>query len=127
MARDCILVVDDDELVRETLVELLNDHGCSARGAMNGLEALETLLTNDNICLVFLDLSMPVMDGAAFREEQLKRPEIRDVPIVLISAFGNLRNHSKAMQVNEYMQKPLDEAQVLDIVSRYCHCQQARA
>ena len=44
VARDCILVVDDDDLVRETMVELLQDHGCGAKGVANGFEAIETLL-----------------------------------------------------------------------------------
>jgi CheY-like chemotaxis protein len=127
VASDCVLVVDDDDLVRDTLVALIQDHGCSAKGATNGFEALEVLLTTDETCLIFLDLVMPVMDGNAFREEQLKRPELRDIPVVLMSAFGNLRNHSKQMQVEEYMQKPCKDTDVLDIVNRYCRCARARA
>ena len=127
MARDCVLVVDDDEDIRESLVQLLEDYGCSAVGAKNGFEAMERLLTSDNTCVIFLDLSMPVMDGNAFREEQVKREGLRDIPVVLISAFGDLRNHSKAMQVEEYLQKPLDSASVIDIAKRYCECAQASA
>ena len=70
---------------------------------------------------------MPVMDGNAFREEQLKRESLRDIPVVLISAYGDLRNHSKAMQVDEYLQKPIDAASVLDIAKRYCGGMQASA
>jgi CheY-like chemotaxis protein len=127
VASDCILVVDDDDLVRDTLVELLKDHGCGARGAANGFVALEVLLTTDNVCLIILDLVMPLMDGNAFREEQLKRAELRDIPVVLMSAYGNLRNHQKAMQVDEYLQKPCQAAEVLDVVNRYCRCARARA
>jgi CheY-like chemotaxis protein len=127
VSRNCVLVVDDDELVRETMVELIKDYGCLAVGAANGLEALEILLTTDNTRLIFLDLAMPVMDGAAFREEQLKRPELKDIPVVLMSAFGNLRNQSKQMQVEEYLQKPLGEAQIIDVVKRYCECVQGNA
>ena len=127
MASDCVLVVDDDDLVRDTLVELLKDYGCSARGAVNGFEALEVLLTTDHVCLIILDLVMPLMDGNAFREEQLKRAELRDIPVVLMSAYGNLRNHRKAMQVDEYLQKPCQDAEVLDVVNRYCRCARARA
>jgi CheY-like chemotaxis protein len=127
MASECVLVVDDDREIREGLVELLEDHGCSAVGAANGLQAMEVLLTKGHTCLIFLDLAMPVMDGNAFREEQVKREELKDIPVVLISAFGNLRNHSKAMQVDEYMQKPLDAAHVLDVARRYCSCDQASA
>jgi CheY-like chemotaxis protein len=127
MARDCVLVVDDDEEIRDSLVELLEDYGCSAVGAENGLKAMEVLLTSERTCLIFLDLSMPVMDGNAFREEQVKREKLRDIPVVLISAFADLRNHSKAMQVEEYMQKPLNSARVIDLARRYCGCALASA
>ena len=127
MASNCVLVVDDDREIREGLVELLEDHGCAAVGAENGLKAMEHLLTKGDTCLIFLDLAMPVMDGNAFREEQVKREEFKDIPVVLISAYADLRNHSKAMQVDEYMQKPLDAAHVLDVARRYCACHQASA
>jgi CheY-like chemotaxis protein len=119
--------VDDDDDVRETMVELIMGHGCSARGAANGLEALELLMTTDDTCLILLDLVMPVMDGNAFREEQLQHAELRHIPVVLVSAFGNLRDQSKQMQVDDYLQKPLGEAQIIDVVRRYCRCAQGDA
>jgi CheY-like chemotaxis protein len=127
VSKNCVLVVDDDDLVRETMVELIKDYGCQATGAANGLEALEVLLTNQHVCLIFLDLLMPLMDGNAFREEQLKRSELKQIPVVLMSAFGNLQNQSKQMQVDEYLQKPLGEAQIVDVVRRYCECAQGDA
>jgi CheY-like chemotaxis protein len=77
--------------------------------------------------LIFLDLVMPVMDGSAFRDEQLKRQEIAGVPVALMSAFGNLQNQSRQMQVEVYLQKPLSEEQILDVVRRYCRCDQGSA
>ena len=127
MARDCVLVVDDDKEIREGLVELLEDNGCAAVGAENGLKAMEVLMTRQDTCLIFLDLSMPVMDGSAFREEQAKREGLRDIPVVLISAFSELGRHSKALAVDGYMQKPLDAANVLDTARRYCGCSHASA
>jgi CheY-like chemotaxis protein len=127
LARDCILVVDDDDLVRETLVELLQDHGCGARGVKNGFEAIEALLTTDGVCLVLLDLVMPMMDGNAFREEQLKHERIRDIPVVLMSAYAHLSEKTKQMKVDVYMQKPLGEAHLLDVVNRFCGCSRASA
>ncbi len=126
MARHTVLVVDDDDLVRDTLVELIKGYGCDAVGAENGLAALEFLLTND-CCLIFLDLVMPVMDGSAFREEQLKRKELANIPVALMSAFGNLQNQSKQMQVAVYLQKPLGEAELVEVVKRYCRCEQGTA
>jgi CheY-like chemotaxis protein len=119
--------VDDDREIREGLVELLEDNGCRALGAENSLKAMEVLMTRQDTCLIFLDLSMPVMDGSAFREEQVKREGLRDIPVVLISAFSDLGRHSLALDVDEYMQKPLDAANVLDTARRYCACSHASA
>lgn len=127
MSNGCILVVDDDELVRDTMVELIRIHGCPAKAAANGFEALEVLLTTDHVCLIFLDLAMPVMDGAAFREEQLSRENLRDIPVVLMSAFERLSSRSKQMQVDVYLQKPLTESQVVEVVRRYCRCSAGKA
>ena len=126
MSRHCVIVVDDDDLVRDTMVEFINGYGCDAVGAENGLRALELLLARE-CCLIFLDLVMPLMDGSAFREEQLKRKKIASIPVALMSAFGNLEDQSKQMQVEVYLQKPLGEAQVLDVVRRYCRCDQGNA
>ncbi len=127
MSHGRILVVDDDELLRDTLVELISIHGCPAKGAANGFEALEVLLTTDDVCLIFLDLVMPVMDGAAFREEQLGRENIRDIPVVLMSAFERLSSRAKQIQVDVYLQKPLTESQVVEVVRRYCRCSAGKA
>lgn len=127
MSRDKVLVVDDDRDIRESLVELLEDHGCAVMGAANGFEALAALMRSEGACLIFLDLSMPVMDGTRFREEQLKRDEFKDIPVVLISAFANLGNHPKGLEVDAYLQKPLDAADVLDLARRYCPCSHGSA
>jgi CheY-like chemotaxis protein len=127
MGRDKILVVDDDKLIRDSLVELLEDNGCSAVGASNGQQAMDVLLTGNGTCLILLDLMMPVMDGRAFREEQVKREEIADIPVVLISAFGDLRNNARAMQVEGFLQKPLNVADILELVEKYCTCSAGEA
>src|SRR6185295_17473396 len=105
MNRDKVLVVDDDKLIRDTLVELLEENGCPAVGAANGRQAMDMLLAQDGACLILLELMMPVMDGREFREEQVKRKELANIPVVLISAFGNLRSNAQAMHVEAYLQK----------------------
>lgn len=62
-----VLIVDDDELVRESLTDLVELAGCSALCAANGAEAL-AILARQRPCLIILDLRMPVMSG----EELLK-------------------------------------------------------
>jgi CheY-like chemotaxis protein len=117
MSRERILVVDDDRLIRESLVELLEDCGCTAVGASNGRDAMD-VLADDGACLILLDMMMPIMDGRAFREEQIKRAELANIPVVLISAFENLQNSAKTMQVDGYLRKPLSVSDVLELVEK---------
>jgi CheY-like chemotaxis protein len=75
-----ILVVDDNEDIRETMVAAWKHAGYAAESARDGAEAL-TMLRKDEIrpCLILLDLMMPVMDGLEFREQQLRDPAFADI------------------------------------------------
>jgi len=86
-----ILVVDDDRDIRDSLVEVLGEHGYPVIGAGNGVEALEILRTSaPPPSLILLDLMMPVMDGREFRERQLENPALADIPVIVISAYNDV-------------------------------------
>ena len=84
----CVLIVEDDDDSREMLELLLSSNEYETMSARNGAEALEQMRQR-RPCLVLLDLQMPVMTGWEFREEQLKDPELADVPVVCVTAFFN--------------------------------------
>jgi CheY-like chemotaxis protein len=116
-----VLVVEDDYEIRETLLELLEEAEISAVGAMNGRDALQKLrAASEKPCLILLDLMMPVMDGRAFRSEQLAEPELRDIPVVIFSAFRDLEDEAKALGAATYLPKPLKIEQIRDVVDRFC-------
>src|SRR5881392_3915466 len=93
-----VLVVEDDEDIRDSLVEFLGDEGYEARGAGNGREALSLLAAiAPPPCLIILDLMMPVMDGRTFREEQLRRPDVADIPVIVISAYRDLAAQTEGL------------------------------
>jgi CheY-like chemotaxis protein len=113
-----VLVVEDDDTIRETLVEFLGDHGFLASGASHGREALDKLSATEPPCLIVLDLMMPVMDGREFRAQMLADPELSKVPVIVISA---LREGSLAdLQVTSFLKKPLKLADLLTLVKRHC-------
>jgi CheY-like chemotaxis protein len=59
-----VLVVEDDLEIRESMMEILEEHGYEPVGAENGLEALDKLRSSGPLpCLILLDLMMPRMDG----------------------------------------------------------------
>ena len=116
-----ILIVEDDEVIRESLREYLEDHGFEAEGAVHGLDALSKL---DGLrplpCLIVLDLMMPVMDGIAFREEQLRHPELRAIPVLVISAHKDVRQSAEELHASGHLAKPLQLSEFLAEVKRHC-------
>ncbi len=116
-----VLVVDDDDDIRECLMGSLEDAGFRPLGAANGRRALD-LLANPRAlpCVIVLDLMMPVMDGRAFREEQLRLTNIADIPVVLISAHANLVETAAELGIDQYLVKPIDPVGFLELVRGRC-------
>ena len=82
--KDRVVVVEDDELIRDSLLEVLEDNGYEAIGASDGQEALDKLAKLDAPpCLIVLDLMMPGMDGFQFLERFRQLPTCRRVPVIV--------------------------------------------
>ena len=112
-----VLVVDDQEVIRDTLQVALDDEGFSVECAANGREAL-AVIERWKPCVILLDLMMPVMDGWAFCEEQ-KRTGDR-TPIVLLSAAGGLDEHQRALGAAAVIAKPFDIDRVISMIEQLC-------
>ena len=121
MAR--VLVVDDDEAIRETLRFVLEDAGYSVVEAVNGLDALDVLYTSVEPLIVLLDIMMPRLSGAGVlgvvaEDEQLARQHA----FVLVTA--NVHPFSRPFTVLlerlgvAVVSKPFDIDDVLDVVDR---------
>lgn len=111
-----ILIVEDDEDVREAMVAFLEMKGYSVASASNGREALDYLHAAPAPDLIITDLAMPVMDGRQFRREQLKDARLAAIPMLVITAMAD-RTHIDA---NEILLKPVDADILLTAVSRHC-------
>src|SRR5687768_937407 len=119
--KDRVVVVEDDELIRESLLEVLDDNGYEAIGAADGQEALEKLAALPELpCLIVLDLMMPGMDGREFRRLQLEDPKLKEIPVVVISAFRDLDEIAKELAPVGHFKKPLKLAEFLHIVQTHC-------
>ena len=102
-----VLVVDDDPDSR-TLLELALDFaGYGVRTAANGAEAL-IVARRDRPGLILLDLAMPVMDGFAFRAEQLRDPTLSEIPVICVSGRHDAQQAAKALRVAACVGKPFD-------------------
>src|SRR5215207_3043427 len=81
-----ILVVDDDEDIRVTIQQILEEEGYPALAAANGEEALRIIHSQPRRPrLVLLDLMMPVMDGQRFQAKLSEDPGLAAVPVVILS------------------------------------------
>ena len=100
-----ILVVDDDEIVREVIISLLSSEGYAVRSAKDGLDAIE-ILKMENINLVITDLRMPGADGIEVLKEALKMDP--DRAVIILTAYGTLDTALKAIREGayDYMTKP---------------------
>jgi CheY-like chemotaxis protein len=81
-----IVVIDDDEDVREALSDLLTEEGYPVRCFCNGAEALAGLRRDCSASLILLDLMMPVMNGWRFREEQTRDRRLAAIPVIAMTA-----------------------------------------
>jgi CheY-like chemotaxis protein len=116
-----IFVVDDDDDIRESLMDFLQDQGYAPIGAADGKEALDLLgASAEPPCVIILDLMMPVMDGRSFREAMLRDPALSGIPVVVISAYNDGADTAKQINALTYLPKPLDLDALLEIVHSQC-------
>lgn len=114
-----ILVVEDDKGIRDSIEELLQMEDYQVVTAGNGKEALDILNGGLRPGLILLDLMMPVMDGFAFRQAQRAIPELADIPIVVMSADGNVLSKKTAIGARDYIKKPLDIEDLLQRIAAW--------
>jgi CheY-like chemotaxis protein len=110
-----VLVVEDDEDVRDLLTTLLGVLGHEVREAANGEVALKILRDGWRPDLIVLDLMMPVMNGWAFRAEQRRIEGAGDIPVIVLSA----RRADGDLEAAEVLPKPFDLDVFLGAVSKH--------
>ena len=115
-----ILIVDDDEDVRDAVADVLADEGYGVTGVSSGREALQHLQDHMLPSLILLDMMMPEMDGWLLRQELKKSPDLASIPIVILSGHGDVRDAALALGAVDYLRKPLRMDSLLEIAERYC-------
>jgi CheY-like chemotaxis protein len=112
-----ILLVEDDQGIREGLQAAFEGEGYLVHAAQNGAVALEYLKgPHEKIALIFLDTMMPIMDGFAFRTEQLKLESFAQIPTILYSA--DERNRKRAIAIGlPFLTKPFGLSEVFACIS----------
>lgn len=112
-----ILVVEDDEPLRELLTSCFSEEGYRAVGLANGFEALHYLKQYSSPCLILLDWFMPKMGGEQFIAAQHQSSTIRDVPTIIMSASPK---HVRDIGVTGILNKPFSVDDVMELAAQYC-------
>lgn len=116
-----ILVVDDDADNREAMVAFLEGEGYAAEGVEHGEAALRRLRSSSqSVCLILLDLFMPVMNGWEFRSQQLEDPAIAALPVVVVTADRAAVEHTANLGAVDTMVKPIDFDRLLATIAQHC-------
>ena len=115
-----VLIVEDDEDIREGLAAVLNARGFRTHVAANGREAQELIArTGRRPSVILLDLMMPVMDGHTFLEQQPTSPSLDGVPVLLVTAQPP-GDALKFSAVRGVVQKPLEIPALLRRLDAVC-------
>jgi len=112
-----ILLVEDDEDIRETLSDILRYSGYEVVGARNGRAALEQLAAMQPPCLILLDLMMPVMSGPEFLTILRADQAAAEIPVVILSAYLNMATRIEAQG---FLKKPVVLPELFAFLQRYC-------
>jgi two-component system chemotaxis response regulator CheY len=115
-ANGMIFVIEDDPDLASALCDLLRISGYRAAHAVDGIAALEMLGDSDLPDLILLDLMLPRLDGWGFRERQLADNRLSGIPVVVLSAVGEIVRPIKA---DHLLRKPVAPDTLLASIERF--------
>lgn len=117
-----ILIVDDEEDVLNYLKILFEDNGYATLTAADGIEAMEMVRTH-NPDLITLDLAMPEQSGVRTYRDMKDDPELRRIPMVVITALGEdmhtfMKRRRQLPEPEGFMAKPIDQQKLLEMIEK---------
>jgi CheY-like chemotaxis protein len=117
-----VLIVDDDASIRGLLAEVVRREGHTPVLAASGLEGYASLTAlGSRISMVLLDLSMPEMDGFAFRDLQLDDPDSAEIPTVVLTGHALTTEELSFMRPSAVLLKPAALAEIRAVVRDLAH------
>lgn len=119
-----VMVVEDDQLIRDTMKQIVEAEGYVCFAAENGKEALAKLAAigqEHKPCLILTDLMMPIMNGYEFLEELEKMGEtdsvVAEIPVITVSAFSK---DGKPGRAKKYIAKPFTLEAIINALKECC-------
>jgi CheY-like chemotaxis protein len=115
-----VLIVDDDASIRGLLAEVVRREGRTPVLAASGLEGYASLTAlGPKISMVLLDLSMPEMDGFAFRDLQLEDPDLAEIPTVVLTGQALTPEQLSFIRPTAVLFKPAPLADIRRVIRQY--------
>jgi two-component system cell cycle response regulator DivK len=115
-----IMVVEDYDDTRILLRKVLETKGYRVLEAINGQEAVD-VSKREQPDLILMDLDLPIIDGIAATQQIRQQADMNEVPIVAVTAYPMSYTRVKAFAkgCNEYLPKPIDFAELEEILNRF--------
>ena len=119
MAKGKILIVDDEQDVRDIFQDRLEKAGYNTLMAENGEEAIKTLRSGDNMInvgIIFCDIRMPKVNGIECID--FLKQQAPGIPVVVVTGYpdANVAKYLRKRGIKEYLLKPLDKEMMMEIV-----------
>lgn len=116
--KQSILLADDDDMALFLLETLIEDIGAPLISVTDGKEAVEAFRSNPGICLVIMDVKMPVMDGLE-ATQQIKAIR-KDVPVIAVTAHAMSGDEQRILSAgcDDYIAKPLSGQELLEKINK---------
>jgi len=110
-----ILTVDDSKTIRMIVKKAFKSYDCELFEGENGVEGL-AIANKEKPDLIILDITMPVMTGIEMLEKLKKEPELKEIPVIMLTAESGKENVMKIvkMGVKDYMVKPFKGEQLIE-------------
>ena len=114
MSQKTVLVVDDDDDIRQMLVHRLGKHGYRVLEARDGIEAFDQAMTHGPD-LIIADVAMPVVDGFQLVETLLAQPYTKNIPCLFLTGRSDVADRVKGLRLGayDYMTKPFEFDELL--------------
>ena len=119
MSEPTIMLVDDDDDIREIVAMILQGEGYRTVDASDGAEALDLLTRGVHPPLIFLDMMMPVLNGEDFLRRVKADKDLAHIPIVVMSGDTAARNTAQTLGAVGCLAKPVEIDTILDYVHRF--------
>jgi CheY-like chemotaxis protein len=113
-----LMLVDDDEDIREVVRLFLEIDGYRVTTATDGVDALEQLKTCERPSLILLDLMMPRMDGEQFMKT-LRTSPFGNIPVVIMSGYREAADKARQLNGNCCLIKPVEFDELMAVVHRF--------